>query len=215
LPLRRPRPRNIVLHGKVCVSETTEQRTDFAQGQLPRQLTTVRGERRTQRSCPISCVTRVIRNASRRGANREGRRREGRRRFKRKSRRQEPIWLMPGMVKDTREWRRRVRVPASSEVGGTDNERSRRRANHNLNRLHNIRLRTRPGEAGRRSKVRTPRTRRELSPGRRQRDIWIQRAVLRPNLRSTGRGSNPLSLEKRSRCERAWLRHTRCLTEEP
>jgi len=75
--------------------------------------------------------------------------------------------------------------------------------------------RARPGEAGRRSKVKTPRTRRELSPGRRQRYIWIQRAALRPNPRSTGRGSNPPQPRKRSRCKRAWFRHARRLAEEP
>ncbi len=75
--------------------------------------------------------------------------------------------------------------------------------------------RARPGEAGRRSKVKTPRTRRELSPGRRQRYIRIQRAALRPNPRSTGRGSNPPQPRKRSRCKRAWFRHARRLAEEP
>ena len=73
-----------------------DQRPDVAQSQLPRQLTTVRGKRRAHRSCPISCATGVIGNASRRGANRGGRRR-----FKSKPRRREPIWLMPGRIRDT------------------------------------------------------------------------------------------------------------------
>ena len=114
-----------------------------------------------------------------------------------------------------RDKRRRAHAPTSTRAGGTRNNSPDAERNHGLDRPPLYSFQARPGNAGRHKKVGTPRTRRELSPRRRRQKIWTQRAALRPNLWSAGRGSSHLHLGKRSRCERAWFRRARCLAEEP